>query len=509
MALFPLWYTNGEEKMGRKPLYLFFLIVVVVISVAACTSVPEVEEPVRSAQIVPDSSATSVPAATQESSGVGAANQAPSSDQAATPPADDDEIIYAEAQVTSASVAILESFPVQVNVIVQGNFPDGCTTIDQASQRQQDNTFFVNLITARPADAMCTQEIVPFEEIVALDVGGLKAGEYQVVVNEQPFETFRLTADNTLPNEGTSEQGVLPTDDTVYEQIFIPATGAAMSVPAAWTRTDFQWSPGSEGTPSIGVVWTELDLEWTPTSMLPEGAELISREPVELEWGEGVQFQLEVKDADGQLTSIEEHLIAPLNRTVVYDFYTSGATYQDLEMVKDAYEAMIASVELNANPAFQGLPESCTPNVARALYVDTERRYCLLYPAYYPQPVEQNGFVNISGLPQSEGPDPIVASLIIQIDGAAGGQTVAQVVDQVVGQYSSLPITRRATTLSDTEAVLVEGLPGRFGSRQVFAVYNDTIFHLILMPVDDAFPQLADEVEMLGETTTSSFTFLP
>ncbi|MCB0175156.1 MAG: hypothetical protein KDJ97_31905, partial [Anaerolineae bacterium] len=249
--------------MGRKPLYLFFLIVVVVISVAACTSVPEVEEPVRSAQIVPDSPATSVPAATQESSGVGAANQAPSSDQAATPPADDDEIIYAEAQVTSASVAILESFPVQVNVIVQGNFPDGCTTVDQASQRQQDNTFFVNLITARPADAMCTQQIVPFEEIVALDVGGLKAGEYQVVVNEQPFETFRLTADNTLPNEGTSEQGILPADDTVYEQIFIPATGAAMSVPAAWTRTDFQWSPGSEGTPSIGVVWTELDLEWT------------------------------------------------------------------------------------------------------------------------------------------------------------------------------------------------------------------------------------------------------
>lgn len=500
--------------MRPKSSYPFFLIVVVVISLAACTSTQEVEAPVRSGPIIPDTPATSLPAAdspaaTEESTGVAAAVQAPGGDQTAAPPAGADEVIYAEAQVTSANVAILEAVPVQVNVIVQGDFPDGCTTIDQVSQRQQDNTFFINLITARPAEAMCTQQIVPFEEIVALDVRGLKAGEYQVVVNERPYETFQLTADNTLPNEGDSDQGVVPPDAAAYEQVFIPATGAAITVPAAWTRTDFQWSPGSEGTPLIGVVWTELDLDWTPTSMLPVGAALISREPVELDWGEGIRFQLEVKDADGQLVAIEEHLIAPLNRTVVYDFYASGATYQDLETVKDAYEMMIASVELNANPAFQGLPESCTPNVARALFVDAERRYCLLYPVYYPEPVEQNGLVTIAGLPQSEGPDAIMASLLIQIDGPANGQTVAQVVDQVVSQYTALPITRRSTTLNDSEAVLVEGLPGRFGSRQVFAVHNDMIFHLILMPVDDAFPQLADEVEQLWETATTSFTFLP
>ncbi|MCB9078533.1 MAG: hypothetical protein H6631_13115 [Anaerolineaceae bacterium] len=500
--------------MRLKLLHPFFLIVVVVILLAACASIQDVEAPSRSGPIVPDTPATSLPVADtastpQESSVAAAAIQAPVDEQGATPQAGDGELIYAEAQITAAKVAILESFPVQVNLIVQGNFPDGCTTVDQVSQRQQDHTFFVNLITARPAEAMCTQQIVPFEEIVALDVRGLKAGEYQVMVNEQPFGTFELAADNGLPNEGNSGQGVLPTDDTTYEPIFIPATGAAITVPAEWTRTDFQWSPNREGMPLIGVAWTELDLEWTPTSMLPEGAELVSREPVELAWGEGIRFQLEIKDTDGQLVTIEEHLIAPLNRTVVYDFYASGSTYQELDAVKDAYETMITSVELNANPAFQGLPESCTPNVARALFVDAGRRYCLLYPVYYPQPVEENGLVNISGLPQSEGPDPIVASLLIQIDGPANGQTVAQVVDQVVSQYSALPITRRSTTLSGVEAVLVEGLPGRFGSRQVFAVYNDTIFHFILMPVDNAFPQLADEVEQLWETTTTSFTFLP
>ncbi|MCB0167043.1 MAG: hypothetical protein KDI79_22640 [Anaerolineae bacterium] len=500
--------------MSSKWLQTFFLIALGLILLAACTSIEEIEESARSVEIVPDTPAASLPAAdspsaTEASPVAAAAIPTPVDEQTATSPAGDNELIYAEAQVTSANVAILESFPVQVNLIVQGNFPDGCTTIDQVSQRQQDNTFFVNLITARPADAMCTQDIVPFEEIVALDVTGLEAGQYQVVVNEQPLATFHLAADNALPGESDSDQGVLPADDTAFEQIFIPATGAAVTVPTDWTRTDFQWSPTSEGTPFIGVVWTELDLEWTPTSMLPDGAELISREPVELDWGEGIRFQLEIKDADGQPVTIEEHLIAPLNRTMVYDFYASGSTYQELETVKDAYETMIASVELNANPAFQGLPESCTPNVARALYVDAERRYCLLYPVYYPEPVEQNGLINISGLPQSEGPDPIVASLFIQIDGPANGQTAAQVVDQVVSQYSALPITRRSTTLSGVEAVLVEGLPGRFGSRQVFAVYDDTVFHLILMPVDNAFPQLADEVEQLWETAITSFTFLP
>ncbi|MCB0193944.1 MAG: hypothetical protein KDJ65_18480 [Anaerolineae bacterium] len=478
----------------------------------ACTSV---EAPSRSTQIDLASSPTLAPLAdteetVDEPNEVAAAIQAPDTHEDSPTPGQPGDVIYDEAPVETAEIAILESFPVQVNLTVSGSFPDGCTTIDQVTQRQQDNTFFVNIITTRPAEAMCTEAIVPFEETIALDVRGLKAGEYAVVVNEVVQNSFELTVDNAMPNEDEPVQGVLPpADDTVYEQIFIPATGAAVSVPAEWQQTDYEWSPTSDGTPAIGLTWVEVDLEWTPTAMLPPEATLIAREAVTMTWGQAIQFQVELKDADGQLTQVERHLIGPLNENVVYDLYGRGATYQALEEVEAAYDMLVESVTIGATPTFAGLPESCTPNIARAIYVDTEQRYCLQYPVYFPKPVEQNNIVNISGLPQSEGPDPVVASLFIQIDGQAEGRNVVQVVDEVVSQVNDLPITRQQSTLDGEEAVIVEGLPGRFGSRQLFAVHDDTIYHIILMPVDDAFPQVSEEIETLWGTVTSSFTFLP
>ncbi|MCB0208953.1 MAG: hypothetical protein KDJ52_06475 [Anaerolineae bacterium] len=497
--------------MKLKLFSLFCLTAITGLLLIACTTV---EAPSRSTQIDIAVSPTAAPlvdiqTAADEPNEVAAAIQAPDTPEPSTPMGQSEDVIYNEAQVQTAQVTLLESFPVQVNLIVSGQFSDGCTTIDEITQRRQDNTFFVNIITARPAEAMCTEAIVPFEETVALDVRGLKAGDYTVVVNEVEQDTFQLTVDNAMPNENQPAQGVLPTDDTVYEQVFIPATGAAISAPIEWQRNDFEWSPNPEGMPAIGLTWVEVDLEWTPTTMLPPEATLIAREAVTMTWGQAIRFQVELKDADGQLTQVEQHLIGPLNENVVYDFYAKGATYQSLEAVSTAYHMLVESVTLGATPTFAGLPESCTPNIARALYVDTEQRYCLQYPVYFPKPVEQNNIVNISGLPQSEGPDSVVASLFIQIDGQAEGRNVVQVVDEVVSQVNDLPITRQQSTLDGEEAVIVEGLPGRFGSRQLFAVHDDTIYHMTLMPVDDALPQVREEIETLWQTAFTSFTFLP
>jgi inhibitor of cysteine peptidase len=87
---------------------------------------------------------------------------------------------------------------VQVNAIAKGNLPDGCTEIDQALQQRTGNAFEVILTTRRPADAMCTMAIVPFEETIPLDVLGLPAGDYTVTVNGVSA-TFTLAVDNQLP----------------------------------------------------------------------------------------------------------------------------------------------------------------------------------------------------------------------------------------------------------------------------------------------------------------------
>jgi inhibitor of cysteine peptidase len=101
------------------------------------------------------------------------------------------------AMVDQIDVLILESFPVQVNVRITGNLPDGCTYLDEFEDEQVENTFEITIWTVRDPEAMCTMALVPFEETVSLDVLGLEAGEYTVVVQEQST-TFTLDVDNSL-----------------------------------------------------------------------------------------------------------------------------------------------------------------------------------------------------------------------------------------------------------------------------------------------------------------------
>jgi putative hemolysin len=57
-----------------------------------------------------------------------------------TPPVGDPpsgEMIHGEAVVETIDILILESFPVQVNVVARGYLPDGCTEIDEIHQERQ------------------------------------------------------------------------------------------------------------------------------------------------------------------------------------------------------------------------------------------------------------------------------------------------------------------------------------------------------------------------------------
>jgi inhibitor of cysteine peptidase len=104
------------------------------------------------------------------------------------------------ASVEEIQLQIMESFPVQVAVLVEGYLPDGCTEIDGIDQTfdEETNTFSVKITTVRPTDAVCTEAIVPFEERISLDVRGLPAGTYTVDVNGVTG-TFTFDVDNELP----------------------------------------------------------------------------------------------------------------------------------------------------------------------------------------------------------------------------------------------------------------------------------------------------------------------
>lgn len=108
-----------------------------------------------------------------------------------------EEYISGTAVVETIQVIMLESFPVQVHVAVQGYLPDSCTEINEIETEKEGNSFNISVSTRRPKDTVCAQVIVPFNRTIPLDVQGLKAGNYTVNVNGVKG-SFELTVDNML-----------------------------------------------------------------------------------------------------------------------------------------------------------------------------------------------------------------------------------------------------------------------------------------------------------------------
>ena len=123
----------------------------------------------------------------------------PASQPTATIDPNEGQVTYGEEAVfESLEVLILESFPVQVHVIVSGYLPDGCVTLDEITSARDGFDFMLMPVTHRPAsDVACTEALVPFEETVALEVFGLEAGTYTVHGQDQTA-TFTLDVDNIL-----------------------------------------------------------------------------------------------------------------------------------------------------------------------------------------------------------------------------------------------------------------------------------------------------------------------
>jgi hypothetical protein len=136
------------------------------------------------------------------------------------------------AVVEQLDVRTLESFPVQIQAVVTGYLPDGCTTITAIDAVNEGTTFRIQITTDRPADAMCTMQIVPFEEVVPLDITGLPAGSYEVVINDlsAAFEVPEGDAPTSPASE--EETGVHPVVETETEyvsaQVDVPIYDAPM-----------------------------------------------------------------------------------------------------------------------------------------------------------------------------------------------------------------------------------------------------------------------------------------
>lgn len=99
--------------------------------------------------------------------------------------------------VESVEALILESFPVQVRIAVEGYKSVPCVELLPPAISRKDNTFTVALAESELGPAQsCIAIIDPFEISIPLDVVGLEAGDYTVIVNGVETE-FTLDIDNT------------------------------------------------------------------------------------------------------------------------------------------------------------------------------------------------------------------------------------------------------------------------------------------------------------------------
>jgi inhibitor of cysteine peptidase len=170
---------------------------------------------------------------------------------------DNDYIPGHEGEITGLDVVILESFPVQVQVQVSGYFKDGCVQLVDITAERDGNTFALTLNTRRPAgDVECTQALVPFEEVVPLEVNGLPAGVYTVFAGEMQTG-FTLDVDNAMQTEPAAcpEPGE---GEVVFQAVDREAgIGFCFLIPDSFTQEDSEeertWILAGSGMEGEGV----------------------------------------------------------------------------------------------------------------------------------------------------------------------------------------------------------------------------------------------------------------
>jgi len=156
-------------------------------------------------------------------------------------PADVADNITEPATVEEVEILLLESFPIQVQVLARGILPDSCTTLDEAATERTDNTFTVSLSTVRPAVAECEEGELSFEQTINLDAEGLPAGKYIVDVNGVT-SNFELEVDNAVlptPTAPVADSDVEPSAEESADEVS-RATKAASTVMAKSLRADVE-----------------------------------------------------------------------------------------------------------------------------------------------------------------------------------------------------------------------------------------------------------------------------
>jgi hypothetical protein len=523
----------------KQQRWLLPLLLIVLVLLAACTPAAE------------DSAATNTPEQSAATPTTDPNAPVSSDDPTATPVATGaatepaaGEFHYGQAMVNSVDLLTLESFPVQIHAVVQGDLNNGCTEIDQVTTERQGNSFMVTITTRAPVGVACTEALVPFEEKVPLEVNGLTAGDYTVNVNGVTA-TFNLPVDNILPEGLVDDQlgmaeipgSCLSGDENRAPYINL-AGGYCLQYPVRFRVSDVDSQGEGAGPQSIAsFIGPPLDNsieplqaglgivveagsdgrtleEWVAQAMGAFPGMAITRTETTFAGEPAVLLEgMPGRALNNQLFAIHNERVYHLTLHPV-----DPAFPQVTPDVNEVWAMVMESFTFLPQPVvdrYSACPSASNQgNYHTAPYLNIDAGYCLTYPSYFM--LHQDFVAGTAALltnyiaPGSESNQELILetlTMTIQVE-LGNDRTLAQVVDEVVAAHTGpAPLTRTQATLGGEPAEVVEGLAD--GSRQLFAMHDGRVYQLTLIQPQGELVGAAEDAVRLWDTVIASFTFSP
>jgi hypothetical protein len=115
----------------------------------------------------------------------------PPADHEFAPSPGDDVLTRGNVFVDASDVILLESYPVQVELLLMGNLPTPCHQLRAIVSSPDDQNYIeIEVYSLTDPDMICTQVLDPFEARIPL--GAYAEGSFTVLVNGEVVESFDL-----------------------------------------------------------------------------------------------------------------------------------------------------------------------------------------------------------------------------------------------------------------------------------------------------------------------------
>ena len=102
------------------------------------------------------------------------------------------EVQYGEVEYIESVFAVYPpAWPEEMQIVVNGFLPDGCTEIYMIKPIRDGNKYTIKIFTKKEVGGECTAALEPFEKTITLDTSGLNGGNYSV-------DVYGISTDFTL-----------------------------------------------------------------------------------------------------------------------------------------------------------------------------------------------------------------------------------------------------------------------------------------------------------------------